>query len=106
MKAECYQQIKYIFQSVIELPDSERAVFLDQNCAGDFYLRSKVESLIFSHEQVEDSIEAMAAEVAVTMLAEPQSRSLVGQQIMAYQIINKIGQGGMGEVYLAQDTSL
>jgi eukaryotic-like serine/threonine-protein kinase len=101
-----YRQIKKIFQSVIELPRSEQAAFLDRHCSDDPDLRRKVESLIASHGQTGDSIETMAAEVAVKMLAAGQSASLVGRQIGSYRVIDQIGQGGMGEVYLAQDGKL
>ncbi|HEU0173960.1 MAG TPA: protein kinase [Blastocatellia bacterium] len=101
-----YQQIKEIFQSVIELPHSEQAAHLDRHCSDDPDLRREVESLIATHGQPGDSIETLAAEVAVKMLAGDQSASLTGRQIGPYQVIDQIGQGGMGEVYLAQDGRL
>src|SRR5262245_7075472 len=106
MTPERYKQIKSIFQSAVELPHSEQAIFLDNACSGDAGLRREVEDLLSSHGQVKDSIEVIASEVAATMLAEPQSGALIGQRIGAYQIIDQIGRGGMGEVYLAQDSRL
>src|SRR5262245_39813399 len=106
MTPERYKQIKSIFQSAVELPHSEQAIFLDNACSGDEGLRREVEDLLFSHGRVKDSIEAIASEVAATMLTEPQSGSLIGQRIGSYQIIDQIGRGGMGEVYLAQDSRL
>jgi len=106
MTPERYKQIKSIFQSAVELPRSEQAIFLDEACSGDEGLRREIEDLLSSHGRVKDSIEAIASEVAAAMLAEPQSRSLIGRQIGAYQIIEQIGRGGMGEVYLAQDGRL
>src|SRR5262245_56405288 len=106
MTPERYKQIKSIFQSAVELPRSEQTIFLDKACSGDEGLRREVEDLLSSHGQVKDSIEAIASEAAATMLAGPQSGSLIGRQIGAYQIINQIGRGGMGEVYLARDARL
>src|SRR5215813_6948557 len=103
---ERYKQIKSIFQSAVELPRSEQAIFLDKAFSGDEGLRREVEDLLSSHGQVNDSIEVIASEAVATMLAEPQSGPLIGQRIGAYQIIDQIGRGGMGEVYLAQDTRL
>jgi eukaryotic-like serine/threonine-protein kinase len=106
MTPERYKQIKSIFQSAVDLPRSEQAIFLDKACSGDEGLRREVEDLLSSHGQVEDSIEVIASAVAATMLTGHQSGSLIGRQIGAYQIINQIGRGGMGEVYLARDTRL
>ena len=104
MTPERWQQLKQIFQSALERNPAERSAFLNQACADDPALRSEVESLISSHDQAGDSIEAMAAEAATEMLAN--DRAIVGKQIGHYQVLNRIGRGGMGEVFLAQDTSL
>ena len=104
MTPERWQQLKQIFQSALERKPAERSAFLNQACAGDAALRSEVESLITSHDQAGNSIEAMAGEAATEMLSD--DRAIVGKQIGRYQVLDLIGQGGMGEVFLAQDTSL
>ncbi|MGH9968891.1 MAG: protein kinase domain-containing protein [Pyrinomonadaceae bacterium] len=104
MTPERWLQLKQIFQSALERNPAERSAFLSQACAGDPALRSEVESLISSHDQAGDSIEAMAAEAATEMLAN--DRAIVGKQIGRYQVLSCIGRGGMGEVFLAQDASL
>jgi eukaryotic-like serine/threonine-protein kinase len=104
MTPERWLQLKQIFQSALERPPAERSAFLSQACAGDPALRSEVESLISSHDQAGDSIEIIAAEAATKMLSAEQS-SIEGKQIGHYQVLRRIGRGGMGEVFLAQDTS-
>src|SRR5213593_3204202 len=106
MTPERWQQLKQIFQSALERNPAERSAFLSQACADDPLLRSQVESLIASHKQAGDSIEAMAAEAATEMLDDDQAVSIVGKQISHYQVVSRIGRGGMGEVFLAHDTSL
>src|SRR5437667_718715 len=106
MTPERWQQLKQIFQSALERNPAERSAFLNQACADDPALRSQVESLIASHDQAGDSIEAMAAEAATEMLDDDQAVSIVGKQISHYHVLSRIGRGGMGEVFLAQDTSL
>src|SRR6059036_1667124 len=106
MTPERWQQLKQIFQSALERNPAERSAFLSQACADDPALRSQVESLIASHDQAGDSIEAMAAEAATEMLDDDQAVSIVGKQISHYQVGSRIGRGGMGEVFLAHDTSL
>src|SRR5512132_446247 len=104
MTPERWQQLKQLFQSALERKPAERSAFLNQACAGDPALRSEVESLISSHDQDGTSIEAMAAEAATEMLGN--DHAIVGKQIGHYQVLDRIGHGGMGEVFLAQDTRL
>src|ERR1700730_9628721 len=95
-----------MFEAVLERDSSRRAAFLDEVCDGDVALRREVESLIESYEKEENfmSLPAMAAG-AISLLDE-QAESLVGQMVGHYKIFAPIGVGGMGEVYLAQDTRL
>jgi len=106
MTPERWQQVKQIFQSAIERPPAERAGFISKACADDPQLRSEVESLISSSDQAGDSIQAIAAEAATEMLADRSTDSIVGKQIGHYEVGSLIGRGGMGEVFLALDTSL
>jgi len=106
MTPERYQQIGQLYHAALALEPSQRAAFLEQACSCDEALRREVESLLAANEQGGDFLEAMAAEVAVTMLVDNQPGPLTGQRLGPYQVISQIGQGGMGEVYLAQDSRL
>ena len=106
MTPERWQQVKQIFQLAIECPVDERAGFLARACQDDHILRSEVESLISSHDQGGDSIEAVAGEAATRMLADTQADQIVGKRIGHYEVLSRLGHGGMGEVFLAQDISL
>lgn len=106
MTPERWQRVKEVFEAVLERDSSQRAVFLDEACDGDVALRREVESLIESYEKEKSfmSLPVMAA-AAQSLLIE-QAESLVGQMVGHYKILVPIGAGGMGEVYLAQDTRL
>jgi serine/threonine protein kinase/Tol biopolymer transport system component len=104
MTPERYRQIGEIYHAVLEVEHEKRGAFLDRSCAGDEVLRSEVESLIASHEQASDFIETPALAVAAGMLSRRDS--LVGQKIANFDVLSLIGEGGMGEVYLAEDTRL
>src|SRR5215470_6884685 len=106
MTPERWQRVKQIFQSAIECPPDERDAFLARACAGNPELRSEIQSLISSHNQAGDSIEALAADAATEMIADNQESSIIGKQIGHYQVLSHVGRGGMGEVFLAQDTRL
>lgn len=105
MEPERWQQLKQIFQSALERDPAERSAFLHQACGGDAELRREVESLISSHDQAGDAIEMVAAEAATEMLSGDQG-SIEGKRIGHYQVLSRIGRGGMGEVFVAQDIRL
>ena len=106
MKPERWQQISTVFQAALERMPGQQSAFLDKACAGDSSLRQEVESLIAAHEQVGNFIEAPAIAVAAPLLVGEQADSVVGRTISHYRILGPLGAGGMGEVYLAQDTKL
>jgi len=106
MNTERWQQIDHLFHSVLEHEPGQRAMFLAQACAGDVALRDEVESLISSHEQAESFIETPASDLAAELFASGQSEVVVGQNVGPYKILSLVGAGGMGEVYLAEDTRL
>ena len=109
MTPERWQQVDTLFHSALDCAPHQRAAFLDEACARDKELRKQVEELLAAHEEAGTFIENPAFELeaeALAQEAEPQATSLIGQAIGHYRIVQSLGLGGMGDVYLAQDTIL
>ena len=105
MKGERWQQVERLYHASLERDADGRANFLEEACAGDEGLRREVESLLAYESRAENFIESPALEVAAKMMAEDTS-VLAGQTIDHYKVISRLGAGGMGEVFLAEDTRL
>ena len=94
------------YHAALEREGKPRTAFLDEACASDEQLRSEVEQLIAHDGDGSSFIELPALEAGAKWIAEDQVSSMVGRQLGTYKILSQLGAGGMGEVYLAEDTSL
>ncbi|MBL8208493.1 MAG: AAA-like domain-containing protein [Blastocatellia bacterium] len=104
---EQWQLIYQLFGEVVGLPSHQRAALLSQ--ATDDDVRQEVEALLIANDNaVADTafLNTPALEVAAQTLAEENAMTMLGKEIGHYKILSLLGRGGMGEVYLAQDTKL
>ena len=100
-----WKRIDELLDAVLELPSGERAAYLERACGGDDELRREVEVLLSADRLAGSFIDAPAVQAAASLLAGP-AEPVAGRLVAHYRIVSRIGSGGMGDVYLAEDTRL
>ncbi|TVQ33862.1 MAG: serine/threonine protein kinase [Phycisphaeraceae bacterium] len=103
-RTESTTLLEFLFERAMEMPAPERADFLDRECP-DGALRDCVESLLKSHDDASGFLDT-SDRTSLWPLAEDQAGpSLIGRRLKHYHVTRRIGVGGMGVVYEAEQSS-
>jgi Tol biopolymer transport system component len=101
-----FQKVEELYHQALRRSEAERDRFLESACGGDEALRREVENLLAYQKKAGQFLDAPAMDVAARMLARTVDRKLVGSRLGPYEVLSSLGEGGMGEVYLARDSRL
>src|SRR5438067_2418351 len=97
------EQVESIFsEALLRLTPDLRAAYLDGACGNDPELRARVEALLRGHESAGEFLKTAGSETLSLDPAGPPRHELLGTLIGPYKLLQVIGEGGMGVVYMAQ----
>ena len=106
MPVNAKDKAKEIFSSASALPFHERSSFLDEQCGNDDALRRSIESMLDSFEKVGSGPDISMTPTLKYTGSGPERKLRVGETVGRYKILELLGSGGMGEVYLGEDPKL
>src|SRR5215207_9369863 len=93
-----------LFVAALRADPAERGAFLAESCAGNEALRRRVRELLDAHDQAGSFLQSPAASPDPAVTAADVLSERPGTVIGRYKLLERIGEGGFGVVYMAEQT--
>ncbi|MCR9296289.1 MAG: serine/threonine protein kinase, partial [bacterium] len=102
---EMSDRLESLFAAAIEVPPEERVAFMDHECGKDQQLRERLAGLLRAHDRSQHPLDQPANQLDDLAATHAASSELVGSIIAGrYKLLEQIGEGGMGTVWVAEQT--
>jgi predicted ATPase len=106
LSPERFQRVREIYHAALDCPSDLRVAFIEQVCSGDAALQREVRSLLTAEAEAGSFLASAPAARTDPQPADPATAPFTGRILGSYEVLSRLGAGGMGEVYLARDTRL
>src|SRR5436190_19820489 len=97
-----WQQVEDLFHTALALQEPDRQRLLRARYGGDEHLLDEVNALLDAYEAEKNPLDEPVLELGFAVISEQdKEESRVGETVLSYNLLEKLGEGGMGTIYLA-----